>query len=468
MKRHQFDLIVIGSGPAGLRAAIQGASLGKRVAVMEKQVVTSSKPIIKGRLPGKTLSEAVAYLLSIRRRHFHGSQHVPKKNIAMQDLLLRANNVVGHERETTRNQLLQHRIELLEGRASFLNDHTIRLVYPDGQGHAAVSASVIIIATGTESTRDVRIPFDGQRIFVSDDVLHLEELPKSLAIIGAGIIGSEYASIFGALGVRVTLIDKQQVLLPFVDNEIGEALASRMRDSHVTLRLNEDVTSLQPIINEHGKRVLITLTSGNQIVSEKAMYCLGRNAATHSLDLELAGLKSDVNGQIHVNEFFQTDVAHIYAVGDVIGFPSLASTSMEQGRVAACHAFGATVKSVPVLFPYSIYSIPEISFVGKTERELTAAAVPYEVGKANFEEISDSRIDKSGKGLLKLIFHSRSRQLLGVHIIGNGASELVHIGQTVMAYNGTIDHFVETIFNFPTIAECYTNAAFDGINRLAV
>ncbi len=468
MRQYQFDLIVIGSGPAGQRAAIQAAKLDKRVALIEKKTVVGGACINTGTIPSKTLREAVLYLSGFRERAIYGASYSVKQNITMQDLLFRTENVIRHEIDITRHQLLRNRVELLEGKASFLDAHTIRLEYQDGNGHAAVTGDRIILATGTEATRDAHIPFDAQRIFISDDIVGLEQLPRSLAIVGAGVIGCEYASIFAALGIRVTLIDKRGSLLPFIDSEIGEALAYAMRENRVTLRLGEEVAGIEPIVNEHGQRVLITLVSGKQIVTEKALYSIGRTGATRSLNLEAAGLHASPRGQLAVNERYQTEVPHIYAVGDVIGFPSLASTSMEQGRLAACHAFGVAVKSVPQLFPYGIYSIPEISFVGKTEQELTAASVPYELGKAHYREIARGQILGSGVGLLKLVFHLSSRELLGVHIFGEGASELVHIGQAVMAYGGTIDHFVETVFNYPTLAECYKTAAFDGINRLAM
>lgn len=468
MEDFQFDMIVIGSGPAGQRAAIQAAKLNKRVALIEKRAVVGGVCINTGTIPSKTLREAVMYLSGFRERSLYGASYSVKQRITMQDLLFRTDNVIRHEIDVTRHQLLRNRVEVLEGRASFVDPHTIKLDHLDGNGHATLTAAFIVIATGTEATRDPHIPFDGERIFISDDMLSLKTLPRSLAVVGAGVIGCEYASIFATLGVRVTLIDKRTTLLPFLDNEISEALAYQLRENRVTLRLGEEVSTIEPIVNEYGPRVLITLASGKQIVTEKALYSIGRTGATASLNLEAAGLKARARGQLSVNEFYQTDVPHIYAVGDVIGFPSLASTSMEQGRIAACHAFGISAKSVPQLFPYGIYTIPEISFVGKTEQELTTDAVPYETGKAHYREIARGQIIGSNVGVLKLIFHLNSRALLGVHIFGEGASELVHIGQAVMAFNGTIDHFIDNVFNYPTLAECYKTAAFDGINRLAM
>jgi NAD(P) transhydrogenase len=319
---------------------------------------------------------------------------------------------------------------------------------------------------GTSATQDANIPFDGRRIFVSDDILKLDRLPRTIAVVGAGVIGCEYTSIFSALGVRVTLIDKRTDLLSFVDDEVADALAYHMRENRVTLRLGEEVKTIEPFTDDGVEKVRIILASGKQIVTEKALHCIGRTGATDKLNLGSAGLTPDDRGRLKVNEHYQTSVPHIYAAGDVIGFPSLASISMEQGRLAACHAFGHPGKSVPELFPYGIYTIPEISMVGSTEEDLTAKGIPYEIGKAQYKEIARGQIIGDETGLLKLIFHLETHELLGVHIIGEGASELIHIGQAVMAFKGTVDYFVNTVFNYPTLAECYKTAAFDGINRL--
>jgi NAD(P) transhydrogenase len=317
-------------------------------------------------------------------------------------------------------------------------------------------------------TKPDGIEADGKRILLSDDVLNLPELPRSLAIIGAGVIGLEYGSIFATLGIRVTLIDRDPRLLHFVDGELVDALVYHLRQKRVTLRLNEEVTWVEPFEDERGERVRIKLVSGKQIVSDAALFSIGRTGATGSLRLESVGLKSDSRGRLAVKESYQTATPNVYAAGDVIGFPNLASTSGEQGRLAACHAFGMPAKSVPSLFPYGIYTIPEMSMVGRTEEELTEDSVPYEIGRAQYREIARGQIIGDDSGLLKLLFHTGTRKLLGVHIIGEGASELVHIGQAVLALGGTVDYFVETVFNYPTLAECYKTAALDGINRLGV
>jgi NAD(P) transhydrogenase len=466
--QYDYDLLVIGSGPAGQRAAIQGAKLDKRVAVIERRAVVGGVCTNTGTIPSKTLREAVLHLSGYRERGFYGSAYSVKQNITLADLLFRTDQVIRHEIDVTRAQLQRNRVEVIEASAAFVDPHTIRLTYLDGRGFRDVKAQVIIIAVGTTAAEDPHIPFDGKRIFVSDDILNLDQLPRSLTVVGAGVIGCEYASIFATLGVRVTLVDQRDRLLPFVDEEIIDALSYHLRENRVTLRLGETVSHLEPIHDEHGDRVRIVLTSGKQIITDKALHSIGRTGATASLNLPAAGLAADNRGRLTVTDEYQTKVPHVYAVGDVIGFPSLASTSMEQGRLATCHAFGVEANSVPELFPYGIYTIPEISMVGRTERELTELGVPYEVGKANYKEIARGQIIGDSSGLLKLLFHIENHNLLGVHIIGEGASELVHIGQAVLAFGGRIDYFVQTVFNYPTLAECYKTAAFDGINRLGL
>jgi NAD(P) transhydrogenase len=457
---------VIGSGPAGQRAAIQAAKLDKHVAIVERKAVVGGVCLNTGTIPSKTLREAVMHLSGYRERGLYGASYAVKQHITVDDLLFRADHVMRHEIDVTRHQLLRNQVELLYAEASFVDPHTLQITYVDGRGQRLVTAAHMIIATGTCATKDAGTPFDNQTIFLSDDILNLDHLPRALAVVGAGVIGLEYASMFAALGVRVTLIDKRNRLLPFVDSEIVDALVYHLRQNRVTLRLGEEVNSLEPVRDEKGERVHIRLASGKKITTEKALYSIGRTGATQSLNLPVTGIRSDERGFLKVNDCYQTDAPHIYAVGDVIGFPSLASTSMEQGRLAACKAFGIDTQSVPELFPYGIYSVPEISMVGRTEEDLTRQDVPYEVGKAHYREIARGQIIGDSTGLLKLIFHSESRELLGVHILGEGASELVHIGQAVMAFGGKIDYFINTVFNYPTLAECYKTAAFDGINRL--
>jgi NAD(P) transhydrogenase len=464
-------MLVIGSGPAGQRAAIQAAKLNKRVAMIERKTVIGGVCINTGTIPSKTLREAVLYLSGYRLRSLYGASYTVKQNITMEDLLFRTDHVVRNEIDVTRHQLMRNRVDVVNGEASFVDPHTVRVADPEDRGlHGMrdLTAGRVVIATGTEVTRDANIPFDGKRIVSSDDILNLQQLPRSLTVVGAGVIGLEYASMFAALGVRVTLIDKRHRLLPFVDAEIIDTLAYHLRENRVTLRLGEEVSAMEKVADAYGEHVRIHLASGKQILTDAALYSVGRTGATAALNLPAAGLGADNRGRVTVDEHFSTTVPHIYAVGDLIGFPSLASTSMEQGRLAACHAFGVDATSVPELFPYGIYSIPEISMVGRTEEELTEQGVPYEVGKAHYREIARGQIIGDSTGLLKLIFHLDTHELLGVHIIGEGASELVHIGQAVLAFGGKIEYFVNTVFNYPTLAECYKTAAFDGINRLGM
>jgi NAD(P) transhydrogenase len=468
MAEYDYDLLVIGSGPAGQRAAIQAAKLNKRVAVVERKTILGGVCINTGTIPSKTLREAVLHLSGYREHNLYGASYTVKQNITMADLLYRTDHVIQHELDIVRHQLQRNRVELISAEASFVDANTVRLKYVDGRGWRDVSAAHFVIATGTTATKTDRIPFDGKRIFISDDLLQLDHLPRTLTVVGAGVIGLEYASIFAALGVRVTIIDKRRRLLPFVDAEIIDSLIYHFNQQRAIMRLGEEVDSIEPITDEHGERVKIHLLSGKQIITEMALYSIGRTGATSSLNIEAGGIQTNERGLLKVNERYQTNIPIVYAVGDVIGFPSLASTSMEQGRLAACHAFGVATQSSPELFPYGIYTIPEISTVGRNEEELTEQGVPYEVGKAQYREIARGQIIGDQTGLLKLIFHLDTHELLGVHIIGEGASELVHIGQAVMAFKGKVEYFISNVFNYPTLAECYKTAAFDGINRLGI
>jgi NAD(P) transhydrogenase len=463
---YDYDLVVIGSGPAGQRAAVQASKLGKRCLLAERKAVLGGVCINTGTIPSKSLREAALHLSGYRERGIYGKSYTVKQNITMQDLHYRTGYVVRHELDVTRHQLQRNQITLATANARLVDEHTVSLEDVEVRRQESVSFDKLVIATGTLATQDKHIPIDGQTILTSDDILSLQALPRTMTVVGAGVIGIEYATIFAALGVRVTLVDKRDRLLPFIDHEITNTLAYHMNQNRVTLRLGEEVSSLEPLEDERGKRVRICLASGKQIVTDKALYSIGRTGATDTLNLSAAGIAADDRGRLKVNSHFQTEKPHIYAVGDVIGFPALASTSMEQGRLAACHAFGAPCSHTPALFPYGIYTIPEISTVGRTEEELTQDGVPYEIGKANYREIARGQIIGDDTGLLKLIFNLDTRELLGVHIIGEGASELVHIGQAVLAHRGTIDYFVNAVFNYPTLAECYKTAAFDGVNRM--
>lgn len=469
MAEYDYDLLVIGSGPAGQRAAIQAAKINKKVAVVERKTILGGVCINTGTIPSKTLREAVMHLSGYRERSLYGASYTVKENITMADLTYRTDHVIQHELDIVRHQLQRNRVELVSAEASFVDKNTLQLKFVGENGWRDVTAANIIIATGTKATRTDSVPLDGKRIFVSDDLLNLDHLPRSLTVVGGGVIGLEYAGIFSTLGVRVTIIDKRRRLLPFVDEEIIDTLMYHFNQNRAILRLGEEVKTVEPITdNDHGERVKISLASGKQILTEMALYSIGRTGATKALNIEAIGLETNKRGLLKVNEHFQTKEPNIYAVGDVIGFPSLASTSMEQGRLAACHAFGIETQHTPELFPYGIYTIPEISTCGRNEGELTEAGIPYEVGKAQYREIARGQIIGDQTGLLKLIFHLKTHELLGVHIIGEGASELIHIGQAVMAFNGKVEYFIHNVFNYPTLAECYKTAAFDGINRLGL
>ncbi|NDB17214.1 MAG: Si-specific NAD(P)(+) transhydrogenase [Gammaproteobacteria bacterium] len=471
MRTPSFDyqLAVIGSGPSGQRAAIQAAKLGKSVAIIERARSVGGICVNFGTIPSKTFREAVMHLSGYRERGIYGSSYRVKQDIVIEDLLFRVDQVVRSEIDVIRNQMARNRVELIEATATFVDPHLLELSTATGHGKRQITAEKIVIACGTEAARDPHIPFDGQRVFTSDDVLGLRRLPRSIIVVGAGVIGVEYASMFAALGVRVTIVDKRPVLLPFLDHEVSAALTYVLQQSNVTMRLGEEVADIH-IRDELSKPVEVRLKSGKMLHAEAALYSIGRVGATDRMQLGNAGVKVDDRNRIPVNEHFQSNAEHVYAVGDVIGFPSLASTSYEQGRAASRHAFGLRDDHSGGigLFPYGIYTVPEISTIGKTEDELTAAGIAYEIGKANYREISRGQIIGDRTGLLKIIFSPDDRKLLGVHIMGEGASELIHIGQVLMGHNGSIDYFADAVFNFPTLAECYKTAALDGINRLTV
>jgi NAD(P) transhydrogenase len=467
MPDFDFDLAVVGSGPGGHHAAIQGAKLRKRVIMIERKALVGGVCINIGTIPSKTMREAILYLSGYREHAIYGDSYRVKEKITLQDLLVRVNPVVRHEVDVLRHQLQRNGVELVNASASFIDPHTLLLEDKSNGHQRRISAETIVLAVGTQAVRDGRTAPDGQCVFSSDDVMELDELPRTLAVIGAGVIGCEYASMFAALGVRVTLIDMRPRLLEFADAEIIETLVYHLRERRVTLRLGEEVSSIEVIEENGSKRVRTALASGKQIVTDKALSSMGRNGATSELNLAAAGISADARGRLKTNTSYQTEIDHIYAVGDVIGFPSLASTSKEQGRIAVCRAFKVPALHSPELFPYGIYTIPEISFVGGTEEALTSKGVPYEIGRAAYREVARGQIIGDSTGFLKLIFHRESHELLGVHIVGDGAVELVHIGQAVLSMKGTIDYFVNTVFNYPTLAECYKNAALDGINRLS-
>jgi NAD(P) transhydrogenase len=462
-----YDLVVIGSGPAGQKAALNAAKLGKRVAIVERAASVGGVCIHTGTIPSKAIREAVLHLTGIRERSVYGDSYAVKQHITMADLLYRCRHVVKTEVDVIRNQMMRNNVSMLFGTAAFVDAHTIRIIRGDDDSDSVgesveIKAHHVLIAVGTEPARPGSVPFTSGKVIDTNELLDLRELPRNIIIVGGGVIGTEYACMLAATGVHVTMVESRPGLLDFIDGELAESLQFRMRDLGVRLRLGESVSKIE-LVEGH---VEATLASNKTLRADTLMYAIGRQGATDKLNLAAAGLSADNRGRLKVNEAYQTEVSHIYAAGDVIGFPALASTSMEQGRMASSHMFHAVTAETPqILFPYGIYTIPEISMVGHTEQQLTQQGVPYEVGIARYREIARGQLIADPHGLLKLLFHPQSRRLLGVHAIGTGATELIHIGQTVMAAGMPIDYFVESIFNYPTLAECYKVAALDGINR---
>lgn len=455
-----FDLFVLGTGPAGQRAAVQAAKLGKKVGICEKREVVGGVCVNTGTIPSKTFREAVLYLSGLAQRANYGASYSVKDDITIEDLLFRCNQVIAREIDVIRAQMKRNGIALLGGAAAFTGPHSLSVT--GAGGTLDVEAEKVVIAVGTRPAPPP-VPPDGETVIDSDGILSLKALPKSLIVVGAGVIGLEYASMFAALGIEVTIVDKRPALLDFLDDEIGEALSFFLRKLNCTLRLGEEVDRV--VVDRPG-HVTAVLRSGKKISAGLLLYSVGRIGSTATLDLAKAGLEADARGRLAVNEHYQTAQPHIYAVGDVIGFPALASTSMEQGRLASCHAFGVACEALPHLYPIGIYSVPEISMVGKTEEELTKDAVPYETGVARYREIARGAIVGDEIGILKILVHRETKQLLGVHILGTAATELIHIGQSFLALGGTLDVLVDTVFNYPTFAECYKVAALDAYNKL--
>jgi NAD(P) transhydrogenase len=457
----QYDLVVIGSGPAGQRAAIQGAKSGKRVALVERREVIGGVCINTGTIPSKTMREAVLHLSGYNYQNIYGVSYRVKEKITMGDLAFRVQHVIKTEIDVTQAQLSRNGVEVITGIASFKDANTVQVT--SMRGSSEIAAQFVVIATGTKPATSPKVPINGTSIINSDQILDMPSIPRTMIVVGGGVIGVEYTCMFAALGVRVTLIEKRPRLLEFADQEIVEALSYHLRDHRVTMRLNEEVSSVE----DGGSGVTAFLESNKKVPGDALLYAVGRQGAVDELNLQAAGLTSDNRGRIAVNENYQTTQPNIYAVGDVIGFPSLASVSMEQGRIAVSHALGKPFSSNPNYYPFGIYTIPEISFIGKTEEQLTDEDVPYEVGVAYYREIARGQIRGDTTGRLKLIFNRDTLELLGVHIIGEGASELLHIGQAVLILKGKVDYFVDTVFNYPTLAECYKAAAFNGLNKLA-
>jgi NAD(P) transhydrogenase len=452
-QNEHYDLVVIGSGPAGQKGAIGAAKLGKRVAIVDREAMIGGVCLNTGTIPSKTLREAILYLTGIRQRAFYGRDYKLKQEISVSDLVSRV--------ESVNQQLSSNGIATINGKARFVDANLLEVDNNDDV--TALRADYVLIACGTRPAHAPDIPFEGKRILDADQLGHVGKIPRDLIVVGAGVIGIEYASMLAALGVKVTVIEQRPTLLDFADHEILESLCIYLRRQGVVFRLGEKVTGVE--INGDGL-VHAKMDSGKRVHAEGLLYAVGRQANTDLLNIAAAGLEVDSRGRVTVNEHFQTNVSHIYAAGDCIGFPSLASTSMEQGRLAVRHMFQCAEATRTSLFPYGIYTIPEISMVGKTERELTEQKLPYEVGVARYDEIAKGQMAGDDTGMLKLLFDPDSLKLLGVHAIGEGATEIIHVGQTVLAFEGTVDFFRDSVFNYPTFAEAYKVAALNGLNKL--
>jgi NAD(P) transhydrogenase len=457
---HDYDLLVIGSGPGGQKAAIAAAKLGRRAAIVERTDSVGGVCINTGTIPSKTLREAIVYLTGLSQRELYGQSYRVKDEITVQDLSARTRHVVGREVDVIMHQLARNHVTLLAGTARFLDPHTIGVA--GGPVERRVTAANVVIATGTRPARPDTVEFDDKTVLDSDAMLSLERIPSSMVVVGAGVIGLEYASMFAALGTKVTVVERRPGMLEFCDGEIVESLRYHLRDLAVTFRFGETVARVE----RHRAAAVTVLDSGKRIPADTVLYSAGRQGLTDDLELENAGLEADARGRIAVGPDYRTAVDHIFAVGDVIGFPALAATSMEQGRLAAYTAFGEPTTSSQGLLPIGIYTIPEISYVGSNEAELTEASIAYEVGASRYRELARGQILGDSYGMLKLLVGVEDRRVLGVHVFGTNATEIVHIGQAVMGNGGTVDYLVEAVFNYPTLAEAYKVAALDAMNKI--
>ncbi len=456
-----YDFIVIGSGPAGQRGAIQAAKLGKRVAIIDRSSMLGGVSVHTGTIPSKTLREAALYLSGWDQRGLYGQNYRLKQDLTIDDLMHRLHITLQHETEVIHNQLVRNGVQIIEGTATFIDEHTVSVELEDG-GVEQLKSDYFLIAVGSRPVRPEGIPFDNKHVVDSDGMLEVKDMPSSMVVVGAGVIGVEYASIFSTMDVKVTLLDGRDSMLGFLDNEIVDELVHSIRDRGVSIRLGENVDSIEP----GNSGVVVKTKSGKQINADLVLFAAGRMGSTWALEPDKAGITTDKRRLIEVNEHFQTSVPHIYAAGDVIGFPSLASTSMEQGRLAATHAFGNHKLKMAESFPFGIYAVPEISMVGSTEKELRDKGIGYEIGTARLRETGRGQIMGLNEGILKMLFSLEDRRVLGVHIIGEGATELIHIGQAAMVLNGTLDYFLNNVFNYPTLAEAYKIAALDAWNKL--
>lgn len=459
-----FDLVIIGSGPAGRRAAIQAAKLDKRVLVVEKSKRVGGVSVHSGTIPSKTLRETVLNLSGWRERGFYGRTYKVKNDITADDLKHRLSQTLNHEVDVLEHQFSRNGVTLVTGHARFLNRSEIEIEQPNGH-RVTYRFDKALISVGTKPYRPDTIPFDGTHILDSDEILNISSLPRSLTVIGAGVIGMEYATIFSALDISVTVIEPRAHILSFIDDELIAEFTHELRDRGMKMRLGCRAER----VSRDGQHCLVELSDGRRVKSEMVLYAAGRVGASLDLGLDALGLSPDSRGRLKIDpESYETEAPGIYAAGDIIGFPSLASTSMEQGRIAVCHAFHVKNPPKPEHFPYGIYAVPEISTIGYSERELREKRIPYEAGIARFRETSRGHIMGLQRGMLKMLFHLETQKILGVHIVGEGATELIHIGQAALVLDGTLTYFIDNVFNYPTLAEAYKIAALDAWNRIAL
>ncbi len=462
MTEQEFDLVVIGSGPAGEKAAIEASKMHKTTAIVERHSVQGGVCIHTGTIPSKTLRETVVYIAGLRQRSVYGLMGGVKPDVTVKELMYRKGQIIQQELDVIQQNMARYRIQVIQGTGWIQDPHTV--VVTDREGEVKfLKTKAIVISTGTRPWHPPHIKFDDQYIYDGESILGLDLLPRSLTIVGGGVIGCEYASIFAHIGVKVTIIDDRDRLLSFLDNEIADTLMYLMRGHRITLVLGDGAKE----VTVENDQVVTTTKSGRRVVADRMLYTAGRTGNTEKLGLEELDIEVDKRGLIKVDDMYRTAVPNIYAVGDVIGFPSLASASMDQGRLAAIHAFKqGDTSCINTLLPFGIWTIPEVSIVGESEETLSASGQEYEVGIARFFELARGQIINDHEGMLKIIFDPKSRRLLGVHIIGERANELIHIGQSVMTFGGSLDYFMETVFNYPTLSEAYKTAAMDGFARL--
>jgi len=460
----RYDLVVIGGGPAGEKGAAQAAYFGKRVALVEATPYLGGAGVNTGTIPSKTLRESALYYSGLRQRGLYGIDYSLKKDVEVQDFLYREHEVVRSLRELTRENVERHRIDLYHGRASFTDPHTVCVAFTDGRAPTTLEGDVVLIATGSVPSRGRGIPFEDPRVYDSDEILEMETMPRSMVVVGAGVIGCEYATMFAALGIKVTLVDGRDRLLPFLDGEISESLRMRMSLLGIEVRLEESVRSYTAAADA----VQLDLERAGALEVDSVLVAAGRLGNTTGLGLEGIGLPVDDRGHLAVDEHYRTAIPHIYAAGDVIGFPALAATSMEQARVAMVHAFDLKYKPrVAPILPLAVYTIPEVAMVGETEESCREKTIDYCVGRASYRTNPRGQIIGDLTGQVKLVFRTDDKRLLGTHIIGESASELVHVGMMVLTAGGTIDAFITAVFNYPTLGDAYKYAAYDALGALA-